>query len=356
MKQENKRGEKPKLRFPKFRDAPEWEQKQLMEVLDYERPDKYIVADTNYQQSGIPVLTANKSFILGYTHEEQGVFIDTPVIIFDDFTVDKKYVDFSFKIKSSAIKILKIKDNNNLKFIYEVMNQIKFEATAHKRYYISAYQNLLVKIPKPDEQQKIADCLSSIDGLIAAQSQKLDTLKAHKKGLLQQLFPAEGETMPQLRFPEFKDAPEWEEKRFGNLLKISSGKGFKASEYSKIGIRLLQIENVGYGTIKWNENTNYLPEIYAQKYPELVLRENDIVLALNRPITNNELKIAKLKNNDEPSVLYQRVGRVERISDLITDNFVFHVCEIFVKNFVINQSIGSDQPFISLRELYLSFR
>ena len=183
-------GRVPKLRFSEFRDAGEWKKKQLRDVLDYERPENYIVTDTNYQKVGTPVLTANKSFVLGYTSEENGVFKDLPVIIFDDFTVDKKYVDFPFKVKSSAIKILKKRGKNNLKLIFEVINQIKFNASEHKRYYISSYQNLFVRLPEPEEQQRIADCLSSIDELITAQAQKLDTLKTHKKGLMQQLFPS----------------------------------------------------------------------------------------------------------------------------------------------------------------------
>ncbi|QQS38286.1 MAG: restriction endonuclease subunit S [Ignavibacteriales bacterium] len=83
------------------------------------------------------------------------------------------------------------------------MTLIKFEAKEHKRYYISAYQNLLIPVPDPKEQQKIADILSSLDDLIKAENQKLETLKAHKKGLMQNLFPAEGEMVPKLRFKEF---------------------------------------------------------------------------------------------------------------------------------------------------------
>lgn len=179
----------PRLRFPEFQNDGEWEEKTLSELLDYERPDNYIVSTTNYGNEGIPVLTANKSFILGYTKEDFGIFNNTPVIIFDDFTTDKKYVDFDFKVKSSAIKILSKKGKNNLRMIFELMNQIKFEAIEHKRYYISEYQNLIIKLPQPKEQQKIADCLSSLDALISVQSSKVEVLKQHKKALMQQLFP-----------------------------------------------------------------------------------------------------------------------------------------------------------------------
>ena len=219
----------PKLRFPEFEG--EWEEKELENILEYERPDNYIVSDTNYSKVGIPVLTANKSFILGYTEENEGVFKDIPVIIFDDFTTDKKYVDFPFKVKSSAIKILKTK-KDSLKFIYEAMSLIDFEATEHKRYYISSYQKIPLHIPSIAEQQKIADCLSALDEEIAAEEEALEALKTYKKGLLQQLFP-EGVSkstppplifnkLPKLRFEGFEG--EWEEVKLGEICNITNGK------------------------------------------------------------------------------------------------------------------------------------
>jgi len=215
MIKKNKNYLEPQLRFSEFKD--EWGEELLSSLLNYERPDNYIVKDTNYGLQGTPVLTANKSFILGYTQETEGICENIPVIIFDDFTTDKKYVDFPFKVKSSAIKILRAIDDNNLRFIYELMNQIRFEAKEHKRYYISVYQNLLVPVPKPDEQQKIADCLSSLDDLITSENQKLETLKTHKKGLMQNLFPAEGAKVPNLRFMEFEKSGVWLEKKLGDI-------------------------------------------------------------------------------------------------------------------------------------------
>ena len=215
----------PKLRFPEFRNEPEWKPTPLSALLDYEQPGKYIVEDSNYQDTGTPVLTANKSFVLGHTAETTGVFEDVPVIIFDDFTTDKKYVDFPFKVKSSAIKILRSRGNDELELIYELMSRIRFDPAQHKRYYISQYQNLEIALPSPPEQQKIAECLSSLDGLIAAAGRKLEALKAYKKGIMQQLFPQPGQTQPRLRFPEFRGKGEWVEKRAGSLFSQRKEKG-----------------------------------------------------------------------------------------------------------------------------------
>ena len=208
---------RPELSFPEFKNDGEWQKKILEDVLDYERPDNYIVSDTNYQNEGIPVLTANKSFILGYTQEKFGIYNNLPAIIFDDFTVDSKYVDFPFKVKSSAIKILTPKKKDNLKFIYELISQIRFEAKEHKRYYISEYQKIELPFPLPNEQQKIASCLTSLDEVITAHSQKLELLKDHKKGLMQNLFPQEGEKLPKYRFKEFEKDGVWVEKKLGEI-------------------------------------------------------------------------------------------------------------------------------------------
>ena len=134
-----------------------------------------------------------------------------------------KYVDFRFKAKSSAMKILLAKQNSNIKFIYESIQQIDYEVGAHGRHWISAYSKIKVAVPNPNEQQKIAECLSSLDELIAAQARKVDALKTHKKGLMQQLFPREGETQPRLRFPEFRDAGEWGTAVLGALSEVVRG-------------------------------------------------------------------------------------------------------------------------------------
>lgn len=185
----------PKLRFPEFQDARDWEEKTLDECLDYQQPTPYLVSDTNYSDAfKTPVLTAGKTFILGYTNEQNGIFSDNlPVIIFDDFTTATQFVDFPFKAKSSAMKILLAKPRVNIKFMYELMQIISYEVGTHERHWISKFAPMATLVPQPKEQQKIADCLSSIDELITAQTQKLEAYKTHKKGLMQQLFPAADE-------------------------------------------------------------------------------------------------------------------------------------------------------------------
>jgi type I restriction enzyme S subunit len=138
-------------------------------------------------------------------------------------------------VKSSAIKILRPKGKDDLKFIFELMSQIRFDAKEHKRYYISAYQNLTVLIPKPKEQQKVAAFLSSIDNVIETECQKLEILKEHKNGLLQHLFPQEGKTAPKLRFKEFEHTGDWKEKSLDEIAEFLKGKGISKADINKNG-------------------------------------------------------------------------------------------------------------------------
>lgn len=190
-----KKGLVPKLRFPEFQSIGEWEVKKLADCLDYQQPTAYLVSGTNYNDSyKTPVLTAGKTFILGYTSERHGVFSkNLPVIIFDDFTTATQFVDFPFKAKSSAMKILQAKEGVSIKFMYESMQMISYEVGVHERHWISKFAPMSVLLPHPKEQKKIAECLTSLDELITAQSQKIDALKAHKKGMMQGLFPSEDE-------------------------------------------------------------------------------------------------------------------------------------------------------------------
>ena len=140
---------------------------KLSDVLDYEQPSKYIVDNTDYNDNyDVPVLTAGKSFILGFTSEKNNIYEaskSNPVIIFDDFTTEFKYVDFPFKVKSSAMKILKPKNKDiNLRYIFHCMNNIEFEVDTHKRYWISEYSKLEIPIPSKAEQKRIIHAIHGI--------------------------------------------------------------------------------------------------------------------------------------------------------------------------------------------------
>ncbi|MBS6927693.1 MAG: restriction endonuclease subunit S [Finegoldia magna] len=158
------------------------EYKKIEEVANYEQPSKYIVKSTKYDDSYVtPVLTAGQTFILGYTNETDGIFQaskDNPVIIFDDFTGAFKWVDFPFKVKSSAMKIITIKENNMpLRYLFHIMGNLGFKSDEHKRLWISIYSQLKIPVPPLEVQREIVRVLDSFTLLTAELTAELTARK-----------------------------------------------------------------------------------------------------------------------------------------------------------------------------------
>ena len=148
----------------------EW--KTLGEITNYEQPSKYLVKSKNYNDTfNTPVLTAGKTFILGYTDEKDGIYkaSENPAIIFDDFTTANKWVDFDFKVKSSAMKIITSKNESDvlLKYIYYWLNTLPNQLIErdHKRQWINNFSKKLIPIPPLDEQERIVSILDKFDTL-----------------------------------------------------------------------------------------------------------------------------------------------------------------------------------------------
>jgi len=144
-----------------------WQEVELGDILNYEQPTDYIVNSEEYNDEyKTPVLTAGKSFILGYTNEKYGIYDKLPVIIFDDFTTAIKFVTFPFKVKSSAMKLLTPKIKYvNLKYIFWLMQTIKVNSVSHKRYYLSKYQHIKIPLPPLPVQKKIVQIIEKAEAL-----------------------------------------------------------------------------------------------------------------------------------------------------------------------------------------------
>ena len=140
-----------------------WTICRLEQITDYEQPTDYIVESTDYDTSySTPVLTAGKSFIIGYTNETTGIYSNLPCIIFDDFTTDSKLVNFPFKVKSSAMKILKVNQNIEIDYVAIFMSITRLTGNTHKRYWISEYSKLKIPIPPKTEQKRIVSAVQNI--------------------------------------------------------------------------------------------------------------------------------------------------------------------------------------------------
>ena len=217
---------KPAIRFKGFTE--DWEQRKLGEVFKYEQPQAYIVENTDYDgKNDIPVLTAGQSFILGYTDENFGIkeaSEKNPVIIFDDFTTSSHYVDFPFKVKSSAMKLLNLNNQkDNIYCAYNVLKSISYLPVSHERHWISTFAKFDVLLPRcADEQKQLGQYFSLIDNLITLHQRKHDKLVNIKKSMLEKMFPREGKNVPDIRFSGFTE--DWEQRKVNEICSISTGK------------------------------------------------------------------------------------------------------------------------------------
>jgi len=267
MSEKNKAGyHVPKLRFPEFREAGEWDEKTLGDFLTESRipGNKGDVAKKlTVKLWGNGVFAKNEttrgSVNTQYFRRKAGQFIYSKLDFLNqafgvipaaldnyESTVDLPCFDFLEGIDSGfLLEYVKRKD------FYEKNGEEADGSRKAKRIQVEAFLTFPILVPELVEQQKIADCLASLDELITLEAQKLDTLKTHKKGLMQQLFPAEGETLPKLRFPEFQDAGEWESKSLDKYFdKIRNGfVGTATPYYVADGIPYLQGKNIKQGKI-----------------------------------------------------------------------------------------------------------
>jgi len=259
---------RPKLRFPGF-DEP-WRCSALSKLFDYERPDKYIVSSENYTSDGtIPVLTANQSFILGYTNETDGIYKKGEVIVFDDFTCDMKYANFPFKVKSSAIKLLTTRDSMPVYFGYNLLRHINYKPMGHARHWISVLQSYMTSIPSLSEQQKISIFLKLVDQRIDFQAKYIDALKKYKRGVISALLSSK--TNP------YYSSETWKEVA---LCDVASGFEYGMNAAATVydgSHKYIRITDIDDNSHLYSQDVPVSPE--GQVDEKYRVRENDILFA-----------------------------------------------------------------------------
>ena len=243
---------------------------RLENVLEYEQPTKYIVKSENYSDDfALPVLTAGKSFVLGFTDETDGICkaSESPVIIFDDFTADCKYVDFDFKVKSSAMKILhKANTEDNLKYYFYAMQAIDYTPFSHKRVWISEYSKFKIKNRSIAEQNNIVKKLDTVATAIDNAKQRLNALDELVKSRFIEMFG-------------HPDANEkgWEKSKLENFINVVGGYAFKSQKYLSKGIPVLRIGNINAGYFRDTNLVFYQEDSALEKYK---IYPNDLVISL----------------------------------------------------------------------------
>ena len=248
----------------------EWKEYELGELLSYEQPTPYIVESTDYNDKyKTPVLTAGKSFILGYTNETNGVYTALPVIIFDDFTTASQYVSFEFKVKSSAMKILT--PNTELvlpKFIYYRMQIIQFDHSTHKRYWIQQYSKIKVSIPPiPVQEQivaKIEELFSELDNGVETLRKTKRQLAVYRKAALVDAFK--------------EDYPKVPLKAISQAM---SGYAFKSKKYTADGQYIVvKIGNVKPFHFDFSRDLTKTNEIEGNILDTYLLKKGDCLITL----------------------------------------------------------------------------
>jgi type I restriction enzyme S subunit len=177
-----------RTRLPGF--TADWKGVRLGSFLSYEQPTEFLVSNSNYVEGGqVPVLTAGKSFLLGYTEDTNGIYKDLPTILFDDFTTATQWVDFEFKVKSSACKMLKPKSGAcDLRYVYQRLRALDYRTSDHKRHWISVFHSMEMLMPPLKEQEAIADALSVIDDELEVLTKQATKLRMVKEGMMQDLL------------------------------------------------------------------------------------------------------------------------------------------------------------------------
>ena len=215
----------PALRFPEFRECESWDKKNIDSILDCDS-SQLVLSKLNFVNDGYPVYGADG--IIGYipNYKKDQVYIS---IVKDGSGVGRLNICSAYSSLLGTLNYLVSKNEQKYKirWIYYLLQTIDFsnyiKGSGIPHIYFNDYKKQNIYISSPLEQQKIADCLSSLDDLIEATNRKIEALKEHKKGLMQRLFPKDGENVPELRFPEFQGTEEWEEKHLGNVGEIITG-------------------------------------------------------------------------------------------------------------------------------------
>lgn len=343
----------PELRFPEFENEGEWGIDIVDNLVSTVTPPKKLTS-SNYLETGkYPIIDQSKSFYCGWTNDEDAVVTDNlPLIIFGDHTCILKMANEPFVQGADGIKILKSIDKIIPEFLFQYLQHNEVKQEEYKRHYsILKDKNVLFSDKAIGEQQKIASCLSSLDELITAHNQKLEALKAHKKGLMQNLFPQEGETVPKYRFPEFENDGEWVEKKLGNYIDLFSGIALKSGEISnnESGIPILRGINITEGYIRHSKEIDKYYLGHIENLEKYFVKENDIVIGMDGSKVGKN--VALIKKEDENSILIQRVARI-RTNKKVEINFVYQyfISDKF-RGYVDTVNTSSGIPHISAQQI-----
>ena len=360
---DNKKNGIPKLRFPGFTGA--WEQRKLGEITSVitkgttplDKSGKgsinFIkVEDLSLDNSCINV----HSMISKEEHEgrlKRSILKEDDILFSIAGTLGRIGIVKSEILPANtnqALAIVRLKEGN-LSYISTVLEGQTVKEYIRQNPTVGAQPNLSLKqvselkisFPTLQEQEEVGNFFNKLNSLIALHQRKLEHLKEQKKGLLQKMFPKNGEVVPEVRFPGFTD--DWEQRKLGEIIELYGGNAFSSKDSTTDGIPWLKISNVSTNGIDW-EIKSFLPTNYWKKYPEYQLKNGDYVMALTRPVLNHALKIGRV---DRPSLLNQRVAKLKF---KFNREFTFQLLrrqQVVLR--IENELAGTDPPNLGSRNL-----
>lgn len=305
-----------------------WPMVKLEGVIKYEQPTKYIVKSTKYSNNyKTPVLTPGKTFVLGYTNETKGVFNkNLPVVIFDDFTTAMKFVDFPFKVKSSAMKILRAKQNKaDIKFLFYVMQNIKFNSSRHKRYWISQYSKIKIPLPPLKIQKQIVKELDNYQKIIDGAKQVVKNWK-----------------------PSIKINPKWESIKLGDMSnRVTKGttpttNGF---HYKNQGINFIKVESIDHNGNFIKKKLAFISRKCHRTLKRSQLRTNDILFSIAGALG----RVALVTKNLLPANTNQALAIVSA-TEVVNPEFLEQV----LRSNLIQSQIGQLKVGVAQKNLSLT--
>jgi len=344
----------PKLRFPEFRDAGAWEKKTINQICTINPsndalPDNFFYIDLESVNDG--KLTSRKKFKKDDAPSRAQRLLKNGDVIYQIVRpYQKNNLFFNFNDAATYVAstgYAQLRANGSKEFLYQLVHTDGFVSEVVEKCRGSNYPavnssdlaEIAVLTPKISEQQKIADCLSSVDALIDAQVQKVEVLKAHKKGLMQLLFPAEGETIPKLRFPEFQGAEGWETTPLKKISEINPSNGELPEKFIYI-----DLESVEDGKLISKK------EIWRAGAPsraQRLIKGGDVIYQVVRPYQKNNLFCDfKDKSTYVASTGYAQLRAYS------SSRFLYHLIhtDTFVSS-VIKKCTGSNYPAINSSDL-----
>lgn len=304
--------------------------------VNYEQPTKYIVNSTKYDDTyKTPVLTAGQTFVLGYTDETQGIYPaskENPVIIFDDFTGAFKWVDFPFKVKSSAMKILTANEEKAmLRYVYHFMGALNFTSDEHKRLWIATYSKFKMPLPPLPVQREIVRILDNFTELTAELTAELTMRKKQYEYYREKLL---------------KKSSNAVQKKFGDIFDFQNGFAFKSNLFKDSGDAILRITNIQESRILTNNIVFFDKSDYKENLSPYLVRKGDIVVAMSGA-TTGKIGVNRTSTN---YYLNQRVGKFVPKKDIVLNRYLYHLLlQNSEKIYAISQ--GGAQPNLSSEKL-----